>query len=134
MSLPVSAFALGSNQLYTGDPLTVAPGRTQFQLFTDHTRPASARLGGVAFRRGLTSNTEVKLAYSYLWNFGGPDVQLGPNVGFKWRFAGDGRKEPSLAVSTLYVFNHSVGGRSRRNDCAATLIGSYPTRYAEILR
>lgn len=127
------AFALGNNQLYTGDPSTVAPGKTQFQLSTDTSRPKQTRLGGIAFRHGLTGSTELKIAYSYLWNFNGPDVQIGPNAGIKWRFLGDGRRKPSLAVSALYVINHSVGGRSRKNDYAATLIGSYPTRHAELL-
>lgn len=133
MWLPTQVFALGNNQLYTGDPSTVAPGETQVQLFTDTSRPKQTRLGGVAFRHGLTSNTDLKFAYSYLWNLDGPNVQLGPNVGVKWRFAGDGRKKPSLAVSTLYVINQSVGGRPRKDDYAATLIGSYPTRHVEFL-
>jgi hypothetical protein len=130
---PRLASALGNNQLYTGDPSTVAPGKTQFQLYTDTSRAAQTRVGGVAFRHGLTRNTELKLAYSYLWNAAGPNVQLGPNIGLKWRFIGDGRKKPSMAISGLYVINHDIAGRSRKNDTGATLIGSYPTRYAELL-
>lgn len=129
---PVWALALGNNQLYTGDPSTVSPGKTQFQLYTDASKPNQARLGGVAFRRGLTSNTELKLAYSYLWNFDGPDVSTGPNMGIKWRFAGDGRKKPSLAVSALWA-RTGISGQPNRDDRGATLIGSYPTRYGEIL-
>jgi hypothetical protein len=131
--MAVCAFGLGNNQLYTGDPSTVPPGKTQAQLYTDSTHPSSARLGGVQFRHGLTGNLDAKLAYSYLWNFDGPNVQLGPNVGVKWRFAGDGRRKPSLAISTLYVISQSVGGQPRKNDYAATLIGSYHTRHAELL-
>jgi len=130
---PAWAFGLGSNLLYTGDATTVAPGKTQFLLFTDSTYPARARIGGINLRPGLTGNLDAKIGYSYLWNFSGPNAQLGPNLGLKWRFAGDGRKKPSLAVSTLYVINTDVGGRSHKNDWAATLIASYPTRAAEVL-
>ncbi len=133
LGMSTRAFGLGNNQLYTGDASTVAPGRTQLQIYTDTSRAAETRLGGLALRRGLTSNTEMKVAYSYIWNFAGPDVQIGPNAGLKWRFAGDGRRKPSLAVSGLYIVNHSVGGRSRKNDAAFTLLGSYTTPYAELL-
>lgn len=132
-ALAAPVFGLGNNQLYTGDPSTVAPGKTQLQLYTDSSRPERTRLGGIALRRGLTGNADLRVAYSYLWNFSGPNVQLGPNLGLKWRFAGDGRKKPSLAISALCVFNQSVGGQSRKSDYAATLIGSYPTRHAELL-
>lgn len=133
MFLPVCALSLGSNLLYTGDALTVPPGKTQLLLFTDSTHPSQARIGGISLRPGLTSNVDVKVAYSYLWNLSGPNAQLGPNVGVKWRFAGDGRKEPSLAISSLYVINQDIGGRSHKSDWGATLIGSYPTRLAEAL-
>ena len=128
-----SALGLGSNLLYTGDATTVPQGQTQLLLMTDGSHPSRNRLAGINLRPGLTSNFDLKIAYSYLWNLAGPDAQLGPNVGFKWRFAGDGRKEPSMAVSSLYVINNDVGGRSHKNDWGATLIGSYPTRFAEVL-
>jgi len=54
-------------------------------------------------------------------------------VGFKWRFAGNGATDPSLAVSALYVLNHDVGGQNQKNDYGATLIGSYPARVATVL-
>lgn len=130
---PAWAFALGNNLLYTGDASTVPPGKTQALFFTDTTYPARARIGGINLRPGLTGNVDAKIAYSYLWNFSGPDAQLGPNIGLKWRFAGDGRKKPSLAVSGLYVINQDVGGRSHKNDWASSLIASYPTRAAEVL-
>lgn len=131
--LPVSAFALGSNLLYTGDASTVPPGQTQLLLLTDATHPSRTRIGGINLRPGITSNVDAKFAYSYLWNLAGPNAQLGPNLGVKWRFAGDGVKRPSLAISSLYLINQDIGGRSHKNDWAATLIASYPSRVGEIL-
>lgn len=131
--MPMWTFGLSNNQLYTGDPSTVPPNLTQLQLFTDSTYPGRSRLGGVALTRGITSNVDARLAYSYLWNFNGPNAKLGPNIGFKWRFVGDGIKRPSLAVSSLCVINQSIGGRSQKSDYAATLLASYPNKYAEIL-
>jgi hypothetical protein len=130
---PACAFALGSNQLYTGDAYTIPPGKTQALAFTDHTRPARARLGGIQIRPGLTGNVDAKIAYSYLWNSSGPDAQFGPNVGLKWRFAGNGIANPSLAISALYAINASVGGRPHKNDVGATLIGTYPIGHGELL-
>lgn len=131
--VPASALGLGENQLYVGDPSTVKPGLTQLQLYTDATYPARARLGGMSLRRGLTTNTDLKLAYSYLWNFSGPDASLGPNIGLKWRFAGDGRMKPSLAVSALCVLNQESGGRAHKSDYGASLIGSCPTPVGVVL-
>jgi hypothetical protein len=133
ISAPTSVSALGSNQLYTGDPSTIPPGKTQLLAFTDTTHPARARLGGFALRPGLSSNADAKIAYSYLWNLSGPDAQIGPNVGLKWRFAGNGTSDPSLAVSVLYVINQNMGGRNHKNDHGATLIGLYPNRFAHVL-
>jgi hypothetical protein len=130
--VPAYVLALGNNQLYTGTPATVPAGRTQLQLYADRTASGESRIGGIEFTRGVTSNVEVKLANSNVWNAQGPNVQIGPNVGIKWRFAGDGLAKPSLAVSALWV-SQSVGGRSTKPDYASALIGSYPTRYCEFL-
>jgi hypothetical protein len=131
--LPLRAFALGNNQLYTGDASTVPPGKTQFQLFTDHTFGVQTRLAGTAFRFGTSKNTEAKLAYSYLWNFQGPDSQIGPNVGFKWRFVGNGWTNLSVAASALYATTKGTGGASHRSDCGAVLIVTYPTKVVGVL-
>lgn len=131
--VPACAFALGGNQLYTGDAWTVPSGKSQALAFTDHTHPTRARLGGIQIRPGLTSNVDAKIACSYLWNSSGPDAEFGPNVGFKWRFAGNGLTKPSMAISAQYAISQKVGDRDHKGDCGLTLIGSYPTRYAEIL-
>ena len=60
------------------------------------------------------------------WNFSGPDAQLGPNIGIKWRFAGDGVKKPSLAASALCIVSQS-GGMSHKSDYGAALLASYST-------
>lgn len=91
------------------------------------------RLGGAALRRGVTGNTDVKLAYSYLWNSNGPNAQLGPNVGVKWRFARDWLRKPSLAISALCVMNQKSNGRSHKSDYGATLIGSCSAGFAYVL-
>jgi len=131
--IPTCAFGLGSNQLYTGDAWTVPAGKTQALMFTDHTRPVRTRLGGFALRHGLSSNADAKLAYSYLWNASGPNAEFGPNVGLKYRIAGNGLTNPSLAASLQYAASPRTGGRSHKSDYGATLIGSYPTPFAEIL-
>jgi hypothetical protein len=131
--VPAHAFALGSDQLYTGTPSTIPPGKTQALAFTDHTHPTRARLGGIQVRPGVTSNVDAKIAYSYLWNSSGPNAQFGPNVGLKWRFAGNGLTNPSLAISALCAINAGVGDRPHKSDVGATLIGSYPTKHVELL-
>jgi hypothetical protein len=130
---PANSHAIGSDQLYTGDAWTVPPGKTQALVFTDATWPARTRLGGIQLRPGVTGNVDAKIAYSYLWNFNGPNAQFGPNVGLKWRFAGNGLTDPSLAVSTLYAINTRVGSAPHKNDIGATLIGSCPVRNGEVL-
>ncbi len=130
---PVSAFALGSNQLYTGDAYTIPPGKTQALGFVDSTWPARTRRTGIQLRPGITGNVDAKIAYSYLWNFSGPNSQLGPNIGFKWRFAGNGLTNPSMAVSALYAVNTSIGERPHKNDIGAVLIGTYPARHGALL-
>lgn len=131
--LPVCVLALANNQLYTGDPSTVPPGKTQAQLFGDTTLPSRTKVWGVELRHGLTSNVDAKIAYSYLWNLQGPNAQIGPNVGAKWRFAGDGMKKPSLAISTLWVIDQSGGGHQHKGDYGASLIASYPGHHGEFL-
>lgn len=132
-SLSSAALGLGSNQLYTGDPWTIPPGKTQLLGYTDATYPSRARLGGMAIRPGITSNTDAKIAYSYLWNSNGPNAQFGPNVAFKWRFAGNGLSNPSLAISAQYAIDQRTGGHSHKGDFGFTAIGLYPTRYAKVL-
>lgn len=131
--IPVSAFAIGNNQLYTGDAFTIPPGKTQALIFTDTTRPARTRLGGIQLRPGVTGNVDAKIAYSYLWNYSGPNAQFGPNVGLKWRFAGSGLTNPSMAISALYAVNTRIGHKPQKNDVGATLIGTYPIGRGEAL-
>lgn len=127
------AFALGQDQLYTGDARTVQPGRTQFQIYYNTTYKADVRLGGTSFTFGATGNSDVKLSYGYLWNYRGPDVRLGPSLGAKWRFMGNGRTDPSASISCLYALNEGRIGTSRRNDVGGLLVLQYPTRYAVLL-
>jgi len=71
---------------------------------------------------------DAKAAYSYLWNSNGPNAQFGPNVGVKWRFAGDGWTNPSLAVSAQYAISQGGATRNHKGDWGFAIIGLYPTR------
>lgn len=121
------------NQLYTGDAFTVPPGRFQFQLFYNSTFGGAYRVSGTALTYGATSNVDVRLNNGHLWNNEGPDVKLGPNVGFKWRFVGNGLTTPSVAVSALYAINTGVSSQPHKNDWGALLIGQYPAGYFTLL-
>lgn len=125
--------ASAGNQLYTGDAFTVPPGKAQFQLFQDTTPNRTYRLAGSALTIGLTYNLDFRAAYSYLWNNIGPDAKIGPNFGFKWRFIGDGRRKPSMAVSALHSSNTTIGAGPRNTNFGALLIGSYPSRHFTFL-
>lgn len=125
--------AMAGNQLYTGDPSTVPVGRLQFQLFQDTTPKRAYRLAGTAVTYGITPNLDMRAAYSRLWSTISPDAKIGPNFGFKWRFAGDGRREPSLAISGLYSTTSEVGGDQAKPDYGALLLFSYPSRYVTLL-
>ncbi len=127
------AFGLGQDQLYTGDARTVAPGRVQYQLFFNTTYKAGTKLGGTSFTFGATRNADVRISYSYLWNYHGPDVRLGPSIGAKWRFVGNGTTNPSVSLSGLYAFRQALADKARANDVGALLIVQYPTRYCTLL-
>lgn len=133
LALRVPAVGLGQDQLYTGDAATVEPGHTQFQLYYNTTYKAGAKLGGTSFTFGATGNSDVKLSYGYLWNYRGADVQLGPSLGAKWRFAGNGQTNPSASISCLYALNEGRSGRTRTNDLGGMLIVQYPTRCVTFL-
>jgi hypothetical protein len=124
---------LGQDQLYTGDAETVPPGDVQFQLFYNTAFSAGFKLSGTSFTFGATHNLDVKLSYGYLWNDRGPNVQIGPNVGTKWRFLGNGRTDTSASLSALYAINRRVGGQTQKNDIGGLLVLQHPTRLAILL-
>lgn len=109
------------------------PGKVQFQLFQDTTPSRDYRVAGSHLTVGITDNLNLRAAYSYLWRTIGPDAEIGPNFGLKWRFMGNGKTTPSLAVSALYSVTDDVGGRPREADYGALLIGSYPSRNFTLL-
>jgi hypothetical protein len=122
-----SAFGLGQDQLYTGTAATVPPGLRQFQFYYSTTFSSSARLSGTSLAFGATSNSDVKFSYGFLWTNPGPNVQLGPTIGAKWRFMGDGLRKPSMSVSGLFAINSDIDGRARKNDAGGLLVVQYPT-------
>jgi hypothetical protein len=127
------ALALGEDQLYTGSAITTAPGHALFQLFYSSAPGAGARVAGSSVYTGLSGNADARVGYGYLWSQRGPDVQLGPSVGLKWRFAGDGRRRPSAAISCLYAANQTPGNPSKRSDVGGLLIVQYPVRPVVLL-
>lgn len=127
------ALGLGQDQLYTGSATTVAPGEVQFQFFYNTIFTGGLRLTGTSFTFGATGNADVKLGYGFLWNDTGPNAQIGPTIGAKWRLVGNGRTNASVAVSGLYAINQGVGGENRKNDAGGLLILQYPTRYVVLL-
>ena len=128
-----AALGLGQDQLYTGDASTVPPGQVQFQMYYTTTFSSSARLTASALTFGTTGNSDVRLTYGFLWNDRGPDAQVGPNVGLKWRFLGDGRRKPSMSVSGLWASNSVTPGRPHKDNIGALLIVEYPTPYVVFL-
>lgn len=124
--IPAAALASLTSQLYTGDAITVPPGKVQLQSYFNSSFGGVQRVAGGNFTFGATESLDAKLGYGYLWNNVGPDVRLGPNLGVKWRFVGDGLRQPSVAVSSLYAINEGVGGRSHKNDFGSLLIVQYP--------
>lgn len=125
LSLACGAFGLGQDQLYTGTALTVPPGQVQFQLFGSTSFGKSSKVAGTSFTFGATRNFDAKIAYGYLWNYRGPNAELGPNVGVKWRFMGDGKLKPSMSLSLAYASNESGLG-DRRSDVGSLLIVQSP--------
>lgn len=123
-----SAFGLGQDQLYTGTASTVPPGKRQFQVYYNTNFGGGTRLSGTSLTFGATENADVRLAYGYLWNTFGPNVQLGPTVAAKWRFIGDGRRKPSVSVSGLYAINQDSDRMFRKNDAGGLLVVQYPTK------
>lgn len=133
LAISEPAFALATNLLYTGDAITVPPGRVQFQASYDSTFGGPQRAGGFAFTFGATKRLDVRLANGRLWNDVGPDVKLGPNIAVKWRVIGDGPRNPAIAFSTLYAINNGIDGKPHKNDVGELLIVQYPTRPAIFL-
>lgn len=125
----MSACALcGTSQLYTGDAFTVPPGKTLLQIYYDSTFGGPQRLNGASMYFGTGWNTNIKLAYAYLWNNIGPDARLGPQIGYKWRFIGDGARKPSMAFSCLYAINNGTIKQAHGNDFGSLLIFQYPVK------
>jgi len=134
LCLVICAGALaGTSQLYTGDAVTVAPGHAMFQSYYDASFGGPQRIAGSSLTFGATRKMDVRIGYGYLWSDIGPDVTLGPNIGMKWRFLGDGKRKPSMALSSLYSIDNKVGGKARKNDYGGLLILQYPTRPAIFL-
>lgn len=125
--------AAADNQLYTGDASTVPPHKMQYQLVQDSTPSRHYRFAGTSLTYGASTNSEVRLAIGHLWSNFSPDARVGPNAGAKWRFIGDGRREPSMAVSALVSQTDISGGGPFKPDYGALLIGSYPSRYVTFL-
>lgn len=126
IGLLASVCSANLDQLYTGVPATIPAGRFQYQFAYDTDFGRQSRIGYTSLTGGLSSNFEVRAAYGHLWNLTGPDLRLGPTLGAKWRFAGDGWLRPSAAISTLYAFRDDVGGRPRGDDVGAALLISAP--------
>jgi hypothetical protein len=124
--MPAAALASLTSQLYTGDAITVPPGKVQLQSYYNSSFGGPTRVAGGSLTFGTTKSLDTKLSFGYLWNNVGQDVRLGPNIGVKWRFVGDGIHQPSVAVSPLYAINEGVGGRSHKNDFGSLLIVQYP--------
>lgn len=124
--LPTMASASLTSQLYTGDAVTVPQGKVQIQSYFNSSFGGAQRVAGGSLTFGATKSLDAKLGYGYLWNNVGQDVRLGPNIGVKWRFVGDGLRRPSVAISSLYAINEGVGGKSHKNDFGSLLIVQYP--------
>lgn len=122
------AFGMGEDQLYTGDASTTAPGQVKFQLFYSAIFGGGIDVAGSSFTFGLRDNLDARAGYGYLWNDYGPSARIGPNLGVKWRFVGDGRTKTSFAVSGLYATNDSLVDGSRKDDYGALLIGEYVSK------
>lgn len=125
--------AVADNQLYTGDATTVPIGRFQYQLFQDSTPSKAYRFAGTSLTYGISPNAEARLAYGRLWSNISFDAKIGPNIGAKWRFMGNGRTNPSMAVSVLYSQTDDIGGSPAKPDYGALLIASYPGKHATLL-
>ena len=125
--------ALGEDLLYTGTAYTVPAGQTQLQLAYNTVFGAGVKVSGASLRFGATRNFDWKLGYGYLWNDRGPNVQIGPSASVKWRFVGDGRTTPSVAISALHATNRSAVDGSREQDSGAVLIAQLPTKHATLL-
>lgn len=117
-----------SDLLYTGNAVTVTPGQTQLISYFDSSFGGPQRVAGGSLTHGIAKRSDVKLGYGYLWNNIGADVRLGPNFGLKWRFIGDAKLKPSVAVSSLVSINEGVGGKSHKNDYGSLVIVQYPTK------
>jgi len=125
---PLRAYAALTNDLYTGDTTTVGAGKYQLKSYFDLSFTGSQRIAGGSLTYGPTQNVDTRLGYGYLWNDVGQNARLGPNIGVKWRFIGDGLRKPSAAISSLFAINEGVGGKPHKNDWGALFIVQYPIK------
>lgn len=133
IACPTPTCAAANDQLYTGDPSTVPAGRYQYQLFLNTNFGKESRIGYTSLTRGVTRNSDVRVGYGRYWNLRGPDFDLGPTFGAKWRFAGNGRTNPSAALSAIYTINDHIAGMDRRDDVGVAVLASLPTGKAIFL-
>lgn len=128
-----AAFGLGEDQLYTGDARTVRPGGLQLQAAYRGAFGEGARVGGASLTVGATPSMDVKLSYGYLWSYSGTNYRIGPSIGAKWRFVGDGQTEPSVALSGLCASRQRSGDPPSKADFGALLIFQQPTPVGTVL-
>ena len=126
--LPLHVHAALTNDLYTGDATTVGAGKYQLKSYFDSSFGGAQRIAGGSLTYGPTQNVDARLGFGYLWNDIGQNVRLGPNIGVKWRFIGDGLRKPSVAISSLFAINEGVGGKSHKNDWGGLFIVQYPIK------
>lgn len=128
-----AAFGLGEDQLYTGSARTVLPGSFQLQAVYRGTFGEGSRSAGTSISTGITPKMDVKLSYGYLWSFSGPNFQIGPSIGAKWRLIGNGVTNTSVAISGLCASSSRAGDPPDKADYGALLIFQQPTPVAIIL-
>lgn len=126
-------FGLGEDQLYTGSAATIQSGKFQYQTYVNTTYAGGAFVSGNSLTYGASKRMDMRVAYGYLWNDYGPNVQIGPNVGAKWRFQGNGRTNTSMALSALYGISNASAGNPQRENLGILYIAQQPTKYATLL-
>jgi len=127
------ALATGEDQLYTGTAITTPPGHFQVNTYYMTTYESGFTASGQNAEFGLTKNADARIGYGYLWSRRTPGLRLGPSLGAKWRFEGNGRTNASTAVSALCAFNQSPRSNSNTPDVGLLLIVQRPTRQATLL-
>ena len=122
-----AAFGLGEDQLYTGSARTTRPGGLQFQAVYRGTFGEGSRAAGGALYVGATPSIDVRFSYGYLWTYSGPNFRVGPSIGAKWRFIGNGRTNSSVALSAICSSGQRAGDPASKPDYGALLIFQQPT-------